>query len=93
MEKISSKPFPDAQAHHGLPWNNREWFAERGLNVNDPKFGAWVKGGGNGRHQSWSKAYDNVWNKFITDNPTATAHEVEKFYNSIRPNKSWGGGF
>ena len=93
MEKISPKPFAEAQAHHGLPWNYREWFAQRGLNVNDPKFGAWVKGGGNGGHQSWSKAYDNVWNKFITDNPNATAQQVEKFYNSIRTSSKWGGGF
>ena len=93
MEKISSKPFADAQAHHGLPWNYREWFAEKGLNVNDPKFGAWVKGGGNGGHQSWSKDYDKVWGKFIEENINATVEQIEKFYNTIRKNTQWGGGF
>lgn len=93
MRKISSKPFASAQAHHGLPWKYREWFAKIGLNINDPKHGAWVKGGGNGGHQSWSKEYDNVWKEFIENNPNASANQVECYYYKIRSYKQWGGGF
>jgi len=93
MLKQGAKPFNDAQAHHGLPWEFRNWFAGKGLNVNNPNFGAWVKGGGNGGHQSWSKAYSNEWLKFMTRYPDASSVQISKFFNSIRTSMRWGGGF
>lgn len=93
MLKNGSKPFADAQAHHGLPWKYKDWFAEKGIDVNNSKYGAWVKGGGKGGHQSWSKAYDEAWNRFILRNPNATVEQIEAFYNSLRTNSKWGGGF
>ena len=30
-------------AHHMLPWMFKDWFAAHGLDVNDPRFGAWVR--------------------------------------------------
>ena len=93
--KQGTKPFADAQVHHGLPWEFREWFASKGLNVNDSKYGAWVKGGGNGGHQSWSNAYSAEWQKFINNpsNRNATPAQIEDFYNSLRQDVRWGGGF
>lgn len=41
---MGEKPYDNALAHHGLPWKYREWFAKRGLDVNDPQFGSWVRG-------------------------------------------------
>lgn len=93
MNKIGPKPFADAQAHHMLPWKHKDWFASKGLNVNLPEFGAWVRGGGNGGHQSWSKAYDKVWEGFIEDNPNATSEQVIEFMNKVRQNPKWNGGF
>lgn len=90
---MGDPPFAGAEAHHGLPWKNREWFAEKGMNVNDPKYGAWVRGGGNGGHQSWSKQYGNVWDDYILDNPSATKNQIENYYNSIRSDPKWDGGF
>ena len=68
-------------------------YARKGLNVNDPQYGAWVKGGGNGGHQSWSLEYNRVWDNFIFENKNATASEVLNFLNSIRSDARWGGGF
>lgn len=93
MLKQGDIPFEGAQAHHTLPWKFREWFAERGLNVNSTEFGAWVRGGGDGGHQSWSKAYNDVWDNFITGNPNASYNEVLEFLDSIRHNDMWDGGF
>jgi len=81
---LGEKPYAEAQAHHNLPWNFKEWFANRGLNVNDPQFGSWVKGGGNGGHQSWSKAFDNIWKNFINKNLDASASDVIDFYNAVK---------
>jgi len=30
------------QAHHDFVWKEREWFARRGIDVNNPAFGRWV---------------------------------------------------
>ena len=43
------------------------------LNINDPKFGAWV--GGN--HQRWSKAYQRDWERFLQQK--RSSKEVKKF--------------
>ena len=64
------------QAHHNLPWKHREWFAERGLNVNDPKFGRWVSGTQPGPHQKWTPRYGKEWDDFISKNPNATRKKV-----------------
>ena len=92
---MGDAPFDGAQAHHGLPWNYKNWFAGKGLNVNDPKYGALVKGGGNGGHQSWSKAYDKVWRDFINRDldGKVNAKQIKQFYNSIRTDVRWKGGF
>jgi RHS repeat-associated protein len=66
------------QAHHDLPWEFRNWFAEarRGLDVNDPNFGRWVEGTPPGQHQNWSHAYSDAWRTFIENNPTADRWQV-----------------
>ena len=43
------------------------------LNINDPKFGAWVDKG----HQKWSRAYQNEWQRFLDTKPSWK--EVQKF--------------
>ena len=53
------------QAHHGLPWHYVQEFSKVGININDPQYGRWVKGGGNGGHQSWSRTYDQLWWKYF----------------------------
>lgn len=48
----------DAQAHHVLPQALKGKFDPLGIDINDPKWGAWVKAG---EHQSWSRAYNDEW--------------------------------
>ena len=81
------------QVHHGLPWEFKDWFAQKGLNVNDIQFGSYVRGGGNGGHQSWSAAYSREWQVFINKNPNAKAQDIIKFYNQLRNDIRWDGGF
>jgi hypothetical protein len=71
-------------AHHDLPWTMRDWFAQRGLNVNYPRFGRWVEGTPPGGHQRWSAEFDAEWRQFRLDNPGATADEVIAFMNRLR---------
>ena len=89
-ENGGQPPFAGAQAHHGLPWNFKKWFAEKDLNVNDTKHGDWVQGGGNGGHQSWSAAYNKIWKDFKSDFPDATQQQMLDFFNSIKDLEPWG---
>ncbi len=83
------------QAHHGLPWKHKDWFAKQGVNVNDVEYGAWVEAAkGTGGHPSWSKAYDKEWVWFMDSNkPTVTKEQIDTFYNNLRKNSRWNGGF
>lgn len=83
MLKEGPAPGPDYQAHHGLPWKNKEYFSQAGLDVNDPRFGRWVLGGGNGGHQSWSRKYGDLWDTFISKNPTAEAEKIINYFNRL----------
>ncbi|MCP4528019.1 MAG: hypothetical protein GY833_19195 [Aestuariibacter sp.] len=73
------------QAHHNLPWKFRNWFAgpRRGLNVNNPSFGRWVEGTPPGQHQNWSRAYNDVWEAFIQQNPAADKWHIQAFLKQL----------
>ena len=76
-------PGPEYQAHHGLPWKNRDYFDQASLNVNDAKFGRWVLGGGNGGHQSWSWRYGALWDKYIDLHPVPDAGDIVDYFNRL----------
>jgi hypothetical protein len=63
-------------AHHGLPWKYREWFASKGLNVNNPQYGFWVEGR---PHSLWSWEYNNIWAEFIFDYPGASSQMITDY--------------
>jgi hypothetical protein len=63
----------EPQAHHELPWKHRNFFARRGMNVNDVQYGRWVEGV---QHRRWSKAYTDAWDTFVLDNPQANAEQI-----------------
>jgi hypothetical protein len=71
--RMGEPPFPGAEAHHELPWELKDWFAKRGLNVNDPAYGKWVDPVA---HDQWTPAYRNEWIQYINDKPNATKAEV-----------------
>ena len=81
MLEKGNPPDPDRiQAHHELPWKFKDWFAERGFNVNDDRYGKWV----GASHQSWSRQYEEAWEGFKDGNPLATKAEVEAFLGQLR---------
>lgn len=56
----------DAQAHHVFPQQFAGEFERRGINVNDPQYGAWWEGGAHGRA---AYRYNRDWRTFLGDNP------------------------
>lgn len=69
--KIKHGPCPDKfRVHHDLPWEFRDWFARRGFDVNDARFGRyihfsdhklWHSGEGLGR----GGPFNTFWREFI----------------------------
>jgi RHS repeat-associated protein len=57
-----------AQAHHAFPKAMaREFWNRFGINVHDPRFGAWWDGA---RHNAASTAYNRQWQNFLMTNPS-----------------------
>ena len=83
MLKEGPAPGDGYQAHHGLPWADRDYFNAAGLDVNDARFGRWVIGGGNGGHQSWSYRYGQLWKKYIKAHPTPDATDIINYFNKL----------
>ena len=83
MLKEGPAPGPNYQAHHGLPWKNKAYFERAGIDINDAKYGRWVRGGGNGGHQSRSRRYGKLWDDFAKNNPSASAAEIISYFNKL----------
>jgi len=83
MLKAGPAPGPNYQAHHGLPWKNRGYFSQAGLDVNDAKFGRWVLGGGSGGHQSWSRRYGALWDDYIARHPIPDASDIIDYFRKL----------
>ena len=62
-------PGRSVHAHHVLPHQHEALFRARGIDVNDPKFGAWWA---QGPHLRAHRAgYNDRWTEFLDRNPTA----------------------
>ena len=70
------------QAHHDLPVKFRDRF--RGLDINDPVHGRWVEGGPVGDHQRWSKEFNQEWDRFFRENPSASTEQILQLRDSLR---------
>jgi len=55
----------NAQAHHMLPEALEKEFSRLGVNVHDPRWGAWVEGTPPGTHQNWSYRYLKDWSDWL----------------------------
>lgn len=51
-------------------------FSELGVNVHDPRWGAWVEGTLPGTHQNWSWEYNELWRQWLEDYPEATFEQI-----------------
>ena len=83
MLKIGPAPGTNYQAHHGLPVKIESYFKKVGLDINDARFGRWVRGGGNGGHQSWSRRYNDIWEAYIETHPTADANDIIDYFERL----------
>ena len=69
-----------ADAHHIFPIKFEERFRNLGINIHDPRYGAWWS---RGPHRSSASAYNNAWSDFYRTNPNATKDEVLQFGRDI----------
>ena len=56
-----------AEAHHVFPHALRTDFAKLGIDVNNPRFGAWWEKAG---HRANAHAYNREWRQFLNTDPT-----------------------
>jgi len=54
-------------AHHVFPRQFSAQFERLGIEINDPRFGAWWQAGA---HQREAAAYNRAWRQFLSANPT-----------------------
>jgi len=75
LEALKPKPssMKNPQAHHVLPQSLESYFANLNININDPKWGAWVEGG---THQKWSNQYITEWKTWLNSHRHATVQDV-----------------
>jgi len=76
LENRTPKPqgMQNPEAHHMLPQEFADRFGEHGVNVHDPRWGAWVEGGGG--HQSWSKSYNAAWKAWLDTHAGANIDDI-----------------
>ncbi|MBI2416008.1 MAG: DUF2380 domain-containing protein [Candidatus Kerfeldbacteria bacterium] len=85
LRLIKPQPGNAYQAHHMLPQapGFEAFFKRAGINIHDPKYGAWWKRGPDGTHQKQAHEYNNKWQTFIDQNPNATQQEIHDFANGM----------
>jgi RHS repeat-associated protein len=66
--KLTGKEPAGAQAHHVFAQKFEADFAARGVNIHDPKFGAWWNAA---EHQVKSAEYNQKWATFLSTDPSA----------------------
>ena len=64
MEAEGPPPFRGAEAHHDLPQALRDRFEAKGLDIDDPAYGRWVR---KHEHRQWSREFGDQWQEFFRD--------------------------
>ena len=77
-------PTNDFEAHHILPNKFANRFERAGFigenSIHNPIFGTWVQ---KGDHQSWTRAYQDRWEKFFVDHTNPTMEQVLNFAKDL----------
>jgi len=68
------------QAHHVFPKKFATQFRNAGINIHNPRYGAWWQAG---PHQRAAAAYNRAWGVFFRDNPNPTAEQIFRFGREI----------
>jgi hypothetical protein len=61
MHNVTPRPSSIHEAHHDFPWAQRRWFADRGIDVNNPAYGRWVKKEEHRGWHGWQGGEFNAW--------------------------------
>jgi hypothetical protein len=67
LGRYTGKVPANSQAHHVFPQKYRDIFLNKGINVNDPRFGVWWN---STDHLNNAYKYNMEWGKFLRTNPT-----------------------
>ena len=65
MKQILERPSKLHEAHHDFPWAQRNWFADRGIDVNEAVYGRWVKKEEHRGWHGWRGGEFNAWWKAV----------------------------
>ena len=68
------------EAHHILPQQFEYRFNNCGINIHDPKYGAWLDSYG---HHKTHKEYNNAWQVFFDKNEKPTIEQIESFAQQL----------
>ena len=82
---LLSKCPKDHHAHHVFPKEFESFFAARGINIHDPKYGVFWEATS---HLKNAKAYNAFWEKFVEKHGNATCKEI--FIEGRRLMSSYG---
>jgi len=69
-----------AHAHHVLPRKYAEDFIAKGINIHDPRYGAWWSAK---EHLSAAKRYNGAWDEFFEFHQERTVEEILQFGRKI----------
>lgn len=67
-------------AHHLLPKAFAKQLGNKGINVNDPKYGRWVN---RQAHNKTAHRYNQDFRKYLSDNPNATEEQIVEYANTL----------
>jgi len=78
-----------AQAHHDFPWFLKKWFADHGLDVNNPAFGRWAS---EADHYTWHNEmipnFNDFWSDFRNAELLNNPYSAEEILQKLRDARS-----
>jgi RHS repeat-associated protein len=80
LERLTGHIPEGEDAHHIFPQKFSEQFEKAGINIHDPRFGAWWEASA---HRRAADAYNRAWAEFFTANPSATMDQIITFGRDI----------
>jgi hypothetical protein len=68
MKRLAPGDIPKGhKAHHDFIWAEREWFAQRGIDVNNPAFGRWVPDELHNKWHNQEPKFNSFWRDVIAE--------------------------
>ena len=80
LARLTGKIPKNAHAHHVLPQKFEDLFGKAGINIHDPRYGAWVDADA---HARWSYRYNEAWREFFEGNQNPTKEQILEFARKL----------